>query len=132
VAPLYRSAAVSPIEQPPFLNTVVVGRSALEPSELLALAKRLERDAGRVPGPRWGPRPLDVDLLLVGDRELRREDLEVPHPRLAERGFVLAPLVDLLPDLAVPRERRTARELLLRLPVDPSLRRVPWTGGDEG
>jgi 2-amino-4-hydroxy-6-hydroxymethyldihydropteridine diphosphokinase len=129
-APLYRSAAISPIAQPPFLNTVVAARSDLSPRELLALAKRLELEAGRVPGPRWGPRPLDVDLLLVGARQMGDPDLELPHPRLAERPFVLAPLADLLPGLTLPPEGRTAHELLGRLPADPSLCRVPWTAAD--
>lgn len=128
VAPLYSSAAVSPIEQPAFLNTVVTAWSDRSPGELLALAKRLELEAGRVPGPRWSPRPLDVDLLLVGARQMRDADLELPHPRLAERPFVLAPLADLLPDLTLPPEGRTARESLARLPADPSLVKVPWTG----
>lgn len=127
VGPLYRSAPVSPIAQPDFLNTVVLAASDWPPEELLAFAKELEAAVGRVDGPRWGPRPLDVDLLLVG--ELRREDaqLTLPHPRLRERGFVLAPLADVAPNLAVPPDGRTVAELLAALPRDPLLRRVSWT-----
>jgi 2-amino-4-hydroxy-6-hydroxymethyldihydropteridine diphosphokinase len=127
VAPLYRSAPVSPIPQPAYLNSVALLRSELPPAELLALAKSLEAGAGRGEGPRWGPRPLDLDLLLVGDRVERDELLELPHPRLRERGFVLAPLADLAPDLPLPPDGRTPRELLARLPADPALVRVPWT-----
>src|SRR3954452_21882055 len=65
VAPLYRTAAISPIAQPDFLNTVALARSSRPPAELLGLAKGLETRAGRIDRPRWGPRPLDVDLLLV-------------------------------------------------------------------
>ena len=137
VAPLYRSAPVSPIGepafldgQPDFLNTIVVAASEWAPGlpeRLLAFAKELEAAAGRVDGPRWGPRPLDVDLLLVG--ELRRDDahLTLPHPRMRERGFVLAPLADLAPDLRVPPDDRNVAELLAALPRDPLLRRVSWT-----
>ena len=80
-----------------------------------------------MPGERWGPRPLDLDLLLVGDHCQRDDELELPHPRLRERAFVLAPLADLAPELALPPDGRTPRELLARLPPDPSLVRVPWT-----
>ena len=78
VAPLYRSAPVSPIAQPDFLNTVVLAASDWPPERLLAFAKELETAAGRALGPRWGPRPLDVDLLFVG--ELRRDDAELDAP----------------------------------------------------
>jgi 2-amino-4-hydroxy-6-hydroxymethyldihydropteridine diphosphokinase len=132
VAPLYRSAAVSPIPQPPFLNTVAALESDLPAEELLAFAQRLERAAGRVPGPRWGPRPLDVDLLLVGDRVMAGPALELPHPRMRERGFVLAPLADLLPALPLPPDGMTPAALLAGLPADPTLARVPWSGPDIG
>ncbi len=127
VAPLYRSAAVSPIAQPDFLNTVVVARSELAPEELLRFAKELERAAGREEGPRWGPRPLDVDLLLVGDAERKEASLTLPHPRLHERSFVLAPLAELLPDLPLPTDGRTVRALLAELQPDSTLRCVSWT-----
>ena len=135
VAPLYRSAAVSPIEQPEFLNTVVLARSARRPERLLAFAKELEAQAGRVEGPRWGPRPLDVDLLLVG--ELQRDDaaLTLPHPRLRGRGFVLAPLADVAPELRLPPDHpdgRTAAELLAALPREAWPVRVPWTADEHG
>lgn len=111
VAPLYRSAPLSPIAQPDFLNTVAVGRSrpgASGPEDVLALGKALELEAGRVRGARFGPRPLDVDLLLCGERRSERPELTLPHPRLLERRFVLAPLADLCPDLLL--SGRTVRE----------------------
>ena len=128
VAPLFRSAAVSPIAQPDFLNSALIARTALPPEELLALAHRLEREAGRVPGPRLGPRPLDVDLLCCGDLVLQRPGLVLPHPRLRERAFVLAPLAAVAPDLPLPPDGRTPAELLATLPPDPTLRRVGWAG----
>ena len=129
VAPLFRSAPVSSVAQPDFLNSVVVGRTTLGPRELLELAKRLEREAGRQPGPRHGPRPLDVDLLFCGGAVVDEPDLVLPHPRLRERAFVLAPLAAVAPGHPLPPDGRTPAELLAALQPDPTLRRVPWTAG---
>ena len=111
-APFYRTAALADAPQPDYLNTAVLGRTVLPPDALLAVAKALEHSAGRRPGPRNAPRPLDVDLLLWGDLVLDRPELTLPHPRLRERRFVLQPLADLAPDLALPPDGRTVRELL--------------------
>ncbi len=120
VAPLYRSKAVSDIPQPDYLNTALVathdGRPWPSPLELLHLGQRLEREAGRVRGPRWGPRPLDVDLLVFGDLVIETEELVLPHPRLRERRFVLAPLAEIAPSLKIPPDGATVAELLARLP----------------
>lgn len=94
----------------------MLARTALEPADLLAVAKALELAAGRRPGVRFGPRPLDVDLLLYGDRQSSAPELTLPHPRLRERRFVLAPLAEIAPDLRVPPDGATVRELLSRLP----------------
>jgi 2-amino-4-hydroxy-6-hydroxymethyldihydropteridine diphosphokinase len=118
VASLYRSAAVSPVPQPDYLNTVAVGHTSLDPDSLLAACKALERAAGRERRPqdaRFGPRPLDVDIVLWGDRVSDRPELTLPHPRLRERRFVLEPLAEIAPDLAVPPDGATVRELLARL-----------------
>ena len=112
VAPLFRTAAVSPIPQPDYLNTAAVGRTSLPPDAVLALAKALEHAAGRRPGPRFGPRPLDIDLLLWDDLVCSAPELTLPHPRLRERRFVLEPLAALVPELAVPPDGRTVAELL--------------------
>lgn len=112
VAPLYRTAAVSSIPQPDYLNTAAVGRTSLPADAVLALAKALEHAAGRRPGPRFGPRPLDIDLLLWDDLVCSDPELTLPHPRLRERRFVLEPLAALVPDLAVPPDGRTVAELL--------------------
>ncbi|HEX7520461.1 MAG TPA: 2-amino-4-hydroxy-6-hydroxymethyldihydropteridine diphosphokinase [Acidimicrobiia bacterium] len=97
VAPVYETAPVGGPAQGDYLNTVVAVDTALSARDLLGLAQRLEAAAQRVRTDRWGPRTLDVDLLLVGDEEVHEPDLEVPHPRLHERAFVLAPLGDLDP-----------------------------------
>ena len=121
VSPVYETAPVGGPPQPDYLNAVVAVDTALSPRDLLGVAQRLERDADRVRLERWGPRTLDIDVLLVGDEETHDDDLEVPHPRLAERGFVLAPLADLnaRPDLPRPPDgwpgvRRT--DLVLTVP----------------
>ena len=102
VSPVYESEPVGGPPQPEYLNAVVAVDTGLSPRELLDVAKRLEAEAGREPGgERWGPRPLDVDILLVGHELVNDPDLVVPHERLFERHFVLAPLADLNPDLAV-------------------------------
>jgi 2-amino-4-hydroxy-6-hydroxymethyldihydropteridine diphosphokinase len=87
--------------QEAFLNLVVELDTGLTPRQLLKVAHRAEADADRVRGERWGPRTLDVDVLLVGDLTVDEPDLQVPHPRMWERAFVLAPLADLAPDLVV-------------------------------
>jgi 2-amino-4-hydroxy-6-hydroxymethyldihydropteridine diphosphokinase len=121
VSPVYETAPVGGPPQPDYLNAVVALDTTRTPRALLELAQALERAADRVRAERFGPRTLDVDVLLVGDEHVHEPDLEVPHPRLAERGFVLAPLRDLAPDAAEPAPatgwpgvRRT--ELVLELP----------------
>jgi 2-amino-4-hydroxy-6-hydroxymethyldihydropteridine diphosphokinase len=117
VSPLYVTAPVGGPPQPDFLNAAATFRTSLSPLELLALLRRLETEAGRERlGERYGPRPLDLDILLYGDLEIDIPGLVIPHPRLAERRFVLAPLADLVPDLVVPGTGRTVASLLASAP----------------
>lgn len=91
------------LEQPDFLNSALKLRVALAPLELLDVCKRIERELGREPGgPRHGPRTIDIDVLLVGDQVLDHERLNLPHREIATRRFVLAPLLELDPDLTLP------------------------------
>lgn len=83
-----------PDDQPWYYNGVVVAETSLEPGALLEAAKEVEHLAGRRPNRRWGPRPLDVDILFYGDEAITTTRLTVPHPGIAERGFVLAPLAE--------------------------------------
>jgi 2-amino-4-hydroxy-6-hydroxymethyldihydropteridine diphosphokinase len=99
VSRVYETEPVGGPPQEAFLNAVVGVTTDLEPHPLLEVAHRLEREAARERGERWGPRTLDVDLLLYDDREIDTADLTIPHPRMWERGFVLAPLRDVAPDL---------------------------------
>jgi 2-amino-4-hydroxy-6-hydroxymethyldihydropteridine diphosphokinase len=97
------------LDQPDFLNACVEIETELGPEELLDACKAVEGELGRVPGgPRHGPRPIDVDLLLLGDIELQTDRLTLPHPEIATRRFVLEPLLELDPDLALPDGSRAA------------------------
>ncbi len=93
---LYRSDPVGPPGQPDYINAVAKLETRLAPGRLLDELQRIERRQGRVRGERWGPRTLDLDLLLYGDLAIDEPRLRVPHPRLAERMFVLRPLAELL------------------------------------
>jgi 2-amino-4-hydroxy-6-hydroxymethyldihydropteridine diphosphokinase len=101
---IYRTAAVGPVTQDDFLNAVLVVETTISARALLTLLLEVEREAGRdrTLGPRWGPRPLDLDLLLFGDEIIQEPDLVVPHPRLSERRFVLEPLAEVLPVFILP------------------------------
>ncbi|HTW07271.1 MAG TPA: 2-amino-4-hydroxy-6-hydroxymethyldihydropteridine diphosphokinase [Acidimicrobiales bacterium] len=101
-----------PVGGPPqgrYLNLVAELRTEASPHELLTAAREAERAAGRVRTERWGPRSLDVDVLLVGDLVVDTPELKVPHPRLWERGFVMVPLAELAPELVVGRLGAEAR-----------------------
>lgn len=106
-------------DQPAFLNAVAELETGLAPRPLLDLLLEVERRHGRVRNERWGPRTLDLDLLLYGDRVVREPGLEVPHPRLAERRFVLDGLAELNPDLQVPGTGRSVLDLLRAVPASP-------------
>ncbi len=121
---LYETEPWGVAEQPRFLNAVCRGRTRLAPAALLALAKRIERELGRVETVRYGPRTVDIDILLYGERQLATPELTIPHPRLAERAFVLVPLTELAPDLRPPGSTRTVRELLEALGQVEAVRRV--------
>src|SRR3954469_12884616 len=100
------------LDQPSFLNACVRIETDLEPEALLDACKAVERDLGREPGGvRHGPRPIDVDLLLLGDREHRSERLTLPHCDVLSRRFVLVPLLELDPELALPDGTRLADAL---------------------
>ena len=104
VSSVYETEPVGELlEQPDFLNAAVRVRTELEPEALLDVCKAVEVERGRVfAGPRHGPRPLDVDVLLLGELELETERLILPHPQVTARRFVLEPLLELDPDLALP------------------------------
>jgi 2-amino-4-hydroxy-6-hydroxymethyldihydropteridine diphosphokinase len=102
VSPLRETDPVGVTDQPQFLNGVAELETELEPRELLDVLLAVERRLGRERRERWGPRTIDLDLLLYGDEVIDEDGLTVPHPRLRERRFVLEPLADLAPKLVVP------------------------------
>jgi 2-amino-4-hydroxy-6-hydroxymethyldihydropteridine diphosphokinase len=100
---LYRSAPFGPVEQPDFINAVVSVMTSLAATTLLEHLQEIERSQGRIRGNvRWGPRVLDLDLLVYGDAVIEKPELMVPHPGIAARNFVLLPLREIAPDLVVP------------------------------
>ena len=111
---VYETEPVGP-PQPAFLNAVIEIRTTLEPRELLDAVHVVEDGLGRVRAERWGPRTLDVDILTFDRLEVDEPDLQIPHPRMHERGFVLVPLGELDGDPMFPGGRRLAE---LRLPPD--------------
>lgn len=114
LSPVYETEPVGP-PQPPYLNLVAEVETQLTPRILLASLLQIERSLGRERKERWGPRTIDLDLLLYGDLVLKEEGLEIPHPRLHQRAFVLVPLVDLIPEGRHPVLGRTFAQLLAPL-----------------
>jgi 2-amino-4-hydroxy-6-hydroxymethyldihydropteridine diphosphokinase len=112
---LWRSEPWGVREQPEFLNAAVLLETELSAADLLERLQELERRAGRKPGVRWGPRALDLDLLFHGDAVVERAELTLPHPRMAQRSFVLAPLAEIAPDWAHPFTGKTPAEMLAEL-----------------
>jgi 2-amino-4-hydroxy-6-hydroxymethyldihydropteridine diphosphokinase len=99
-------------DQPWFLNQVIECETELFPRQLLARLQKIERAMGRKRRVAKGPREIDLDILLLGDAVVKAPELEVPHPRMAERRFVLEPLAELVPEKKHPGTRRTMREML--------------------
>ena len=106
VSSLQETEPVGPVEQPPFLNGAVALETELSPRELLDVLLAVERRLGRERRERWGPRTIDLDLLLYGDRSLDEPGLALPHPRLHKRRFALEPLAELDPELEIPGRGR--------------------------
>jgi len=116
VSPAYRTAPWGIEGQPDFLNICVRIKTGLQPLALLAACKAVEAAMGRQARERWGPREIDVDVLLIAGVEMQSPELTLPHPRMLKRRFVLAPLADLVPDWIVGE--RTIAEHAVKLGAD--------------
>lgn len=110
VSSVYETEPVGP-PQPDFLNAVCEIETDLSPRELLVRLKNIESEMRRKPGERWGPRLIDLDLLLYGDEVINDADLKVPHPEMHKRQFVVVPLLEIAPDLKLPDGRRLSSSL---------------------
>ncbi len=130
VSSLYETEPVGGPAQPMFYNAACSWETGLEPRPLLRFLQGLEHELGRRPGKeRWAPRPIDLDVLLCGDRIVGEEGLTIPHPRLAERPFVLAPLAEIAADARHPVEGKTIAELLAAAGTE-GVRRIAEAGWD--
>ena len=123
MAMIYETEPVGVTDQPDFLNTVVEVETTFSPHGLLTITKSLERDLGRLPSSqRWGPRPIDLDLLLYDDLVIQDPDLTIPHPQMHQRRFVLEPLAQLAPELVHPVLGHPIEALLATLVEEVSSR----------
>jgi len=130
VSSLYESDPVGLEEQPAFYNAVCRIETGLEPESLLRFLKSLEHEIGRRPGgKRWGSRPIDLDILLYEERIVQGGELEVPHPRLAERAFVLIPLAEIAPAALDPRQNEIIAQLAQAIDTS-GVSRIKDTGWD--
>ena len=125
---VYETEPWAVADQPNFLNLVAAYETTLSPADLLAACKTVEEEVGRVASYRWGPRLIDIDVLLYGDRvvDSAEPDLQIPHPRMAQRAFVLVPLAEVIPDRVVPPGSWTVQRLLEL--VDDRAGVVLWDG----
>lgn len=113
---IYETKPVGYTDQGNFINAAIEGRTALSPDALLAFTQKVEIDVGRIRRFRWGPREIDIDILFYDDLVYHDQKLEIPHPRLQERDFVLKPLIDLNPKLMHPLYKKTVKQLYDQLP----------------
>jgi len=120
----YETEPVGYVEQPRFLNLVCRGYTELTPGQLLRLAKDIESEMGRVPSFRDASRPIDIDILFYDDEIIKTHNLTIPHPRLAERAFVLIPLAEIAPEMMHPGLKRSIGEMAATVDGRDGVRRI--------
>ncbi len=124
-SPFYETEPVGKKDQEWFINGVIAMETAVAPRGLLEFLLDIEKGMGRVRKEKWGPRVIDLDILLFGDEVIDEDDLEVPHPRIAERLFVLAPLSDIAPNLRHPVWNQTVSQMRGKLEGKDRVIRLP-------
>ena len=112
ISPLYDTSPYGFTEQPNFLNAVLLLDTSLSATDLLYHLKKIEKNVGRKNRMRWGPREIDLDIILYDEMEIHTTSLTIPHPDFSQRIFVLRPLVDVAPNLKIPRSQETIQEIL--------------------
>ncbi|MBT9148915.1 MAG: Bifunctional folate synthesis protein [Dehalococcoidia bacterium] len=123
VSSVYETEPLGYLEQPSFLNMVCCGTTQLDPFDLLRYVEDIEEQLGRVASFPNAPRLIDIDILLYGEQVIDTESLVIPHPRIAERAFVLIPLLEIAPDIAHPSINMSMRDLLSGLTESQQVRR---------
>jgi len=124
---LYQTAAWGPIPQNDFINQVIEVETKLSAPELMDILLEIELQQGRVRQERWGPRTLDLDIIFFGEQLISRENLEIPHPRMTDRKFVLVPMTEINPSFVHPKIQKTMEKLLLECKDESECRALPIT-----
>lgn len=119
---IYETEPIGYIDQQSFLNMVVAIKTTLSPRELLAVTQSIEERCGRTRDVRWGPRTIDLDILLFDQENMMLEDLSIPHPRMWERAFVIIPLMELFPGLYATHLKQSIQEIYKALPDKEGVR----------
>jgi 2-amino-4-hydroxy-6-hydroxymethyldihydropteridine diphosphokinase len=125
---LYQSEPFGITDQDWFVNSVVQITTSFSPEELLRVCLSIEKEMGRTRTKKWGPRIIDLDILFYDDLILKQEGLEIPHPGIAERSFVLAPMNEISPDFVHPKLKKKIETLLEEIPNPQQVTRVPSDG----
>ena len=120
----YKTEPIGPQDQNWFVNAVATISTKIEPIPLLDALLAIENAMGRIRNEKWGPRIIDLDILLYGNKILTDSRLKIPHPEMTQRRFVLAPLAEIAPDLIHPLEKKTMQQLLSELPEDKKVIRL--------
>ncbi|WP_089971888.1 2-amino-4-hydroxy-6-hydroxymethyldihydropteridine diphosphokinase [Lihuaxuella thermophila] len=121
---VYETAPVGYLDQPNFYNLVAEVKTTLTPNALLSVILQIEQKLHRVREVRWGPRTIDIDILLYGDRAIEQDELQIPHPRMKERAFVLVPLSELAGNKIIPGTDQTVEQWAGALTPDQQIRRL--------
>lgn len=124
ISSVFETAPVGLLEQPHFYNLVVEIETSLSPIALLRTALAIEKRLHRVRVVRWGPRTIDIDLLLYDDRVIQLDELEIPHPRMHERAFVLIPLKELAGNIRIPGRNLSIEQCIAQLPADQEINKL--------